>query len=169
MPVSCQDIEQTRHHRYPPICENVGHDGTRYYGSALDRIRASTERSIYWQIGQQFEEIDAELDRVSRLQDGWDSYHASAPSPGAIDLTKQLLRLLRAAMLPPDRVAPSAEGGVGICFVDADKYADLEIFNDLEILATAYRGKSEPRIWEVSTAVGSLEDAIRRIREHLNS
>src|SRR5580658_10594043 len=164
MPVSCQDIDQTHRHRYPPICENVGHEVTRYYGPALEQTQALREQSMYWQIGQQFEEINTELERVSRLQDGWDSYHASAPSQGAIDIARQLLRLLRAAMLPPNRVVPSAEGGIGICFVDADKYADFEIFNDREILATAYRGRSEPHVWEVSASAGSIEDAIRRIR-----
>jgi hypothetical protein len=71
--------------------------------------------------------------------------------------------------MPPSKVAASAEGGVGICFVEGEKYADIEIFNDGEMLATTYRGDSDARIWDLESDDASITEAINQIRAHLSA
>jgi hypothetical protein len=142
---------------------------TQYRGPALALIRVPNERSVYWQARQQFSTLGDELARLADLKDGWDSYRAAAPSPASIATAERILKLLRSAMLPPSRIVPSAAGGIGICFIDADRYADIEIFNDQEILATAYRGRSDPCVWEVNSDTESITEAIRQIRAHFDA
>jgi len=169
MPAPLQGIDRIDRLRHPPICEEIGPDVTQYLPPLLEKIQAMRDRSIYWRARQQFGVIYAELARLVNLKDGWDSYDAVPPSQAAIETAERILAHLRLEMLLPNRVVPSAEGGVGICFIDADRYADIEVFNDQEILGTTYRGKSEPHVWEVTASEESIGEAIKQIRAHLNT
>jgi hypothetical protein len=65
----------------------------------------------------------------------------------------------------PDRVAASAQGGIGIFFYDGHKYADIECFNTGEILGTIATGDQEPHIWEFP--VSEIKTALDRIGNYL--
>ena len=76
--------------------------------------------------------------------------------------------MLESVPLVPTRIVPSAEGGIAVCFVHGDRYADLECLNSGEILAVTYRGVAEPLVWEVAPESATLRTAIEHIRAHFN-
>ncbi|HEX6864516.1 MAG TPA: hypothetical protein VF414_16930, partial [Thermoanaerobaculia bacterium] len=67
------------------------------------------------------------------------------------------------------RLSPSVEGGVGIVFGTAgQRYADIECFNDGEVLAITSEPDAEPVVWPVNLEPDSLRQTIRRITAFLN-
>lgn len=109
------------------------------------------------------------LESFQALQRGWDSYNAEPPSELAIANARRILHLLwsRGATAPV-RLSPSVEGGVGVVFTGPKgKYADLECFNDGEILAVTSEGTSEPVVWSVEDEAGSLLLTLEKIRSFL--
>jgi hypothetical protein len=103
------------------------------------------------------------------LQRGWDSYNAEPPSETAISNARRILHLLwSGGATVPVRISPSVEGGVGIIFSGpGEKYADIECFNDGEILAITSEGSMEPSVWTVGGEAGSLRVTIEKIRSFL--
>ena len=93
------------------------------------------------------------LDSFRSLQTGWDSYEAEPPNETALENARQVLLLfMESESSLPVRVAPSAEGGVALIFSkgDSSKYADIECFNDGEILAITSKPAQEPTIWPLT-------------------
>ena len=116
----------------------------------------------------------AQLERLNSfrsLQRGWDSYNAEPPGETAITNARQVLGVLWSAGLASSirAVSPSAEGGVGIVFAGSGrKYADIECFNDGEILAVTSEGTTEPSVWPLSLEAGTLRRAVETISAFLN-
>jgi hypothetical protein len=71
-----------------------------------------------------------------------------------------LERFARTGLLP-SKMVPSAEGGVGMIFTRADRYADVEFLNNGEVLAAQYRGDQEPDVWEAS----DVRATVRRLTD----
>ena len=110
------------------------------------------------------------LDSFRALPRGWDSYEAEPPNEVALANARRLLRVAweyeGGAKL---RLSPSVEGGVGVIFgADAKKYADIECFNDGEILAITSAGTPEPSVWTVDASPEGFRAAIERISSFLN-
>src|SRR5262245_32797346 len=107
----------------------------------------------------------ARLDTFRRLQRGWDSYEAEPPSETAIDNARRVLAALwEEGAEARSRLSPSVEGGVTIAFTSPEgKYADIECFNDGEILAITSEGAAEPSVWPVGADAMSLRDAVVKI------
>ena len=105
---------------------------------------------------------------LSGLKDGWDSYAAPPPNRTAIQKALHILDLLDMPDLLGVRILPSAEGGVGICFVRGDRYADLECSNDGEVFGIRHIGRQAPTLLPTDGSDISIVDAIREIRDHIN-
>jgi hypothetical protein len=105
------------------------------------------------------------LDALRSLQRGWDSYEAEPPSETATDNARRVLEALwEEDAEARTRLSPSVEGGVAIVFTGSEgKYADIECFNDGEILAITSEGAAEPSVWPVGADAVSLRDAVVRI------
>jgi len=105
---------------------------------------------------------------LSDLNQGWDSY--AAPSPNRIAITKaiHILDFLDGPDLLNVRILPSAEGGVGICFVRGDRYADIECSNDGEVFGIRHVGRHAPTLLTTDGSDLSIKAALREIREHIN-
>jgi hypothetical protein len=108
--------------------------------------------------GNRIAALCEEVDEMRWLQPDWNGYASEPPNEFGRDLAKQIL-LTATNILVPNRVAPSAQGGVGICFYRGNKYADVECLNTGEILATTSDGTGRPQVWEVkpSEVKGALE------------
>jgi hypothetical protein len=100
-----------------------------------------------------------DVEEMKSLQVDWNGYGSEAPNDFARDLAKQILLSAVRNAVVPNRVAPSAQGGVGICFYRGEKYADIECLNSGEILATLSDGTGRPEVWEVkpTESTGALE------------
>lgn len=109
------------------------------------------------------------LFELKNLEANWDSYGAPPPNARSLFEAQRILtRLVDEEAMSPSRVVPSAEGGVGIVFVQDDRYADFECFNDGAIAAViSDRSRGTPKVWNVDDR--SLSDSIQRIREFLDA
>ena len=69
------------------------------------------------------------LDTFGKLEKGWNGYSALAPTILAIENAKSLVRESVAADTLPERVEPSAMGGVGITFTFDNRDVVVELYN----------------------------------------
>ena len=102
----------------------------------------------------------ARLETFRGLAPGWDSYDASPPNETALRNGRIVLGFVHEQEeSPPVHVAPSAEGGVLLVFsAGGPKYADIECYNDGEILAILSEPSGEPTIWRLTLE----EEQLRR-------
>ncbi len=66
---------------------------------------------------------------LGRLKKGWNSYSAPPPAPAAIGNAKMLLTLASVAGIIPERIEPSAMGGVGVTFTAGSREVAVEFYN----------------------------------------
>jgi hypothetical protein len=108
----------------------------------------------------------SKLSRLSTDASLW--LEAGPPSDLATAWARLVLDQLQSYRLLPTRVVASAEGGVGLCFVDGAKYADIECLNSGTILGVISDSSTRPLVWEVEQTAGGIARASERIREFLN-
>jgi hypothetical protein len=95
---------------------------------------------------------------------------AEPPSVNAQVLASVMLRQLQAAdQTPPTRVVASAEGGVAICFVSSNKYADVEFLNTGEILGVVSNRHDTPIVWQIGQSPREFMAAAFRISRFIHS
>jgi hypothetical protein len=107
----------------------------------------------------------ARLETFRGLAPGWDSYDASPPNETALRNGRIVLGFVHEQEeSPPVHVAPSAEGGVLLVFsAGGPKYADIECYNDGEILAILSEPSGEPTIWRLTLEEEQLRTSFERI------
>ncbi|MDZ4800756.1 MAG: hypothetical protein SGI92_21570 [Bryobacteraceae bacterium] len=114
---------------------------------------------------ESFRPLVAELDKI-RLR-----IHTleTRPSETAFECVRSLLGRLQMLELTPNAVLVSAEGGLALTFEAASKYADLECFNNGEIVGVLSdrQGTIEP--FAVSDSFEGITVAIRKVRAFLAS
>jgi len=91
------------------------------------------------------------------------------PNVMAIDAAAWVLEYLGKISFMPTRIVASVEGGVAICFVSKDKYADIECFNSGEILAATSDGKNDPNIWSVPQNISGILETVKGIRDYIRA
>lgn len=116
---------------------------------------------------KRFRQSTNQLEDCRTLKSGWDSYEADPPSDKAISYAGTILDALKKVDFLPSCVCPSVEGGVGIAFVAGDVYADIECFNDGEILAALSAKYKNTTIIEINWE--TLDSTIDKIRKFLQS
>ena len=115
------------------------------------------------------DELLAELDALKKLQHGWDSYSAPAPSRTAIKNAKALVVEAVKLGAEPERVEPSAMGGVGVTFSAGRREVVVEFYNN----GTAHALFSNDATVDMSTrAVSTTREGrcglIGEVRNHLH-
>lgn len=109
-----------------------------------------------------------ELDALRRLPADWDSYGSPPPNETAMsNLAVILRRLYEIDDGQILSIVPSAEGGCAVCFVEDARYADIECFNDGNVLAVISEGTGTPDVWPVR--MDEIGDALQRIRAYLGA
>lgn len=98
----------------------------------------------------------------------WPS-EAEQPSADALGWGRSILLRLFACDVLPARVIASAEGGVAVCFVDGDRYADIESHNSGVILGVLSNKRNRPTVWEVERSADGIARAVQRIGEFIHS
>ena len=110
----------------------------------------------------------SELSDMVNLPDDWDGYGAKPPSSKAVEQAQHVLRMCFGRELVPVAVLPSSEGGVGIAFMRTGRYADIEMLNNKTVLAVVSGDDTEPEVWSLTFTDDCLEEAIGRIKSHIN-
>jgi hypothetical protein len=117
----------------------------------------------------QMEQQFSRLEEFRRLEPGWDSYDAPAPSERAVAYARRILRFIWDHDLPlAPSVSPTADGGILLVFSSEPRYADIECFNNGEILALTSEGEGAPSIWPIDTEADNLTIALEQIRAFIN-
>jgi hypothetical protein len=111
----------------------------------------------------------SKLDWIQKLESGWNGYSSPAPSRTAVVTARRFLASLLAKAYEPYRIAPSAEGGVGITHKRKNRRVYVEFFNDGEVFALFSDGESEPRSERVNQDADQFRDLIAKIREYLDA
>ena len=111
------------------------------------------------------------LGSFRNLHRGWDSYEAEPPSETALENAQRFIRfLMDSESSLPVRVAPSAEGGVTLVLSSGgSRYADIECFNDGEVLAIISEPAQEPTIWPVTLDEEDLGTVLAQITIFLDA
>jgi hypothetical protein len=94
---------------------------------------------------------------------------AVGPTREASGWAHAALGVLQAYSLIPSRVIATVEGGVAICFVEGDKYSDIECFNTGAVLGVTSSRRGRPFVWEIKPDTGGFARAADRIRAFLRS
>jgi hypothetical protein len=110
-----------------------------------------------------------QLCALTKLEANWDSYGAPAPNQTAVVNTVRVLEALQPYELGLARILPSAEGGVGICFVNGNRYADIECSNDGEMIGVRYVGTEMPILIDINESGDAITAALEQIRTHLGA
>lgn len=137
-----------------------------YYQLEAD-VGKSLGGSQFMTVGHDFTVIEENLNRLQRLELGWDSYDAEPPSSDAIRRAKDFLRLFRATLLTPSKVLPSGEGGVALSFYSENgRDAYIEFLNDGEDQAVLYSNLGELAEYAVESSPEGASRLAHLIREH---
>jgi hypothetical protein len=134
-------------------------------------VRRSIQGSRYLISLNVFEGLEDSVDNLISVSPNWNSYGSPAPTLESIDRAKHILRVLRARLLEPERVLPSADGGVSFTFIsDTISRAAIESLNNGETYVLLYdlRGNSQTVEWPTSHTDAQL-DLIGRVATHLRS
>lgn len=104
---------------------------------------------------------------IRKLSDNWNGYGSKAPNATALRASQDIFDSLHKMDFAPTKVAPSAEDGVSIIFVNGDKRAMIECYNDGDIVAAIYTSYDEPKVWIVENYAASIEIALYDIESFL--
>lgn len=94
--------------------------------------------------------MSSNIAELFKLGKGWDGSEAEPPSLESIDLGLKVFNSLKALGLNPS-IGPSVEGGIGVSVGDihGEKYADVEFFNDGDILGCILKD-GNPHLMELT-------------------
>jgi hypothetical protein len=135
-----------------------------------ERVKADHELlfgSIYRSAIARQDRNRARVQGLVGLRPNWDSYGAPAPNNRAASNAIRVLNLLQSLNLEPTGILASAEGGIGICFIRGERYADIECSNEGEVLGVHYAGAQMPALLETDGTDVSILAALGRIRDHI--
>lgn len=112
------------------------------------------------------------IQSMSKLRPDWDARGAPPPNVAALYWAKTSILIARERGFPlPDRVRPTAEGGVAMIFGTTRRVASLEFFNDGEI-ASMRLVDGRPQYQDVDAddaalfrELRAIEDAVRGASE----
>lgn len=111
----------------------------------------------------------AAIEEFMKLEAGWDGYDAPAPNGEAARLAKTAMGIASAEGLSIDRIVPAGEGGIALCFLDRERYADIECLNDGEVFSALSDGRGYRNVIQVQVTRDDLQKATRRIGEFLGA
>jgi len=157
--------------RIPVAVENnaVGPEWEELRTTVKGALRNSVESSVFWNTAILYVKAQTQLYLLESLRSNWDTYGAPAPNDTAMGNAIRILEHMTPFDLSAAKIIPSAEGGIGFCFVVGDRYADIEASNDGDILGVRYVGKHTPVLIPIGGTVESIEDALAQIRDHISA
>jgi len=97
------------------------------------------------------------IDSLANSKPTWAGREVEPPAQQAIETAKDAYRRIFTGGFITDRIVASGEGGVALCFLRGDAYADMEFLNDGELLAcTLDRTSGATEVWEFSLEMISV-------------
>jgi hypothetical protein len=144
-------------------------DVSREYQLAERALIDSREGSEYIRRRIAEVELDNKLIKLACVKPGLNMYEGEPPSQDALRTASLLGRTFIGYGLIPDAVTASSEGGIAICFMRNQKYADVECLNSGEILAVRYSAADDPAAWEIRPDAVASDATAKTFSEYLSA
>lgn len=111
------------------------------------------------------ERLDRQISEIRKLGPNWNSYGAEPPNAQAFELLERIRTAAQSLSIDITRIVPSADGGVGACFVRGEQYAHIEASNDgdLWLVFRSPSGESVDR----EIRFDEIQEALLSIRSQL--
>ncbi len=138
------------------------------YRQSNTSLRERTRLSEFLRTFEERLVQDQQIRQLRGLQKGWDSYDAEPPNDTAFALIDRVLGAAQEQRIVITRIVPSAEGGIGACFVAGSRYAHIEASNDGELTLVMFSGNDPAQVSEIQDDQPALVEALNRIRQHSN-
>lgn len=113
-------------------------------------------------------ELHDRMKQLASLPANWDTFGTERPSQEAISAAAQIAESFIGFGLVPDAIVPSAEGGVAVCFLRNQKYADIECLNSGEVLAVRYSSQDDPQAWAVPANIAP-DATVQTVSQYLSA
>jgi hypothetical protein len=157
--------QEEKSSEFPLSTENnaVGGTSEELRVKVSEGLRDTLGHSVFWTDTVLRNRVQAKIHMLGALQSNWDSYGAPAPSKKALENAARILRRLSAFDLARTRVVPSAEGGIGFCFGEDDRYADIESSNEGDVIGVRYTGMQPPIVIETDGTDAAIDAALEEI------
>jgi hypothetical protein len=141
------------------------------YNQPASADKSNFESSRFYEDNNIFNKFQARITALSLIKDNWNSHGSEAPSEKSINDAYKVLSSLRNHLLLPERVLPSAEGGVSFTFVsDKPCRGAIEVLNTGESYLLLYDLQGNSYVSEWPTEATSAQDALLdMLRTHLRS
>lgn len=136
-----------------------------------ERYQAALERASVPQIPQGQGWTQAARRKVALLtglKDNFDSDGAEAPNEFSLGSAKDILELLEAVNLRPDKISPAALGGVAFIFRKDALYVGLIVYNDGELLVESKGEGGWVDVFEGSCTAENMKVGVARANELLS-
>jgi hypothetical protein len=137
------------------------------YTKSNAKLRERSRNSEFLRIVDQQRQQELQIQSLQELRFNWNSYNAEPPNATAFARTHQVLATARKQRIEVTRIVPSAEGGIGVCFVAGNRYAHIEASNDGELTFVMFSGNDPAQMGEIQDEQ-ALVEALNRIRQHTN-
>lgn len=157
-----------------PMKPSVGPNFGLFFSSATfnfsKRFMADPDIQIPKQnkIQEQLINVVKQLKAMWKLRDNWDGFGAAAPNSMAFRAAHDVLLALHEAALMPTDIEPSVEEGITFTFVNGDKYAFLEIYNEGDIAVGHFEGDKDPVAYEFKDTFEQVTQATQKVLEFIN-
>jgi hypothetical protein len=149
--------------------ERTASDDVRALVNKLKKdFEASRGRSQVRALLDRFDSINGLLNELYFVPDDWNAYGSPSPSKQSIEFARSILNSLWGESLLPDRVLPSADGGVAFVFrSDSENRAVIESLNEDETCLLLYdrQGNSKTLTWSDDAA--EKRELFRLLQLHL--
>jgi hypothetical protein len=124
--------------------------------------------SKFLQVAREYRELSSCLFAYTMLADDWNSYGAEKPSTASIEATARFLKRLIAELFMPNRLVPSAEGGVAVYFNRGTKNSYIEYRNSGDVILAMYDNNSDPQVIELTKSDADEQRALSLIRTYIS-
>lgn len=156
----------------PAVLDTFERTSSDVVRSLVKRLRGAYEASRnYSRVRDSIDRFDALnglLNELNFVPDNWNAYGSPSPSKRSIEFARTILYSLLSETLLPDRVLPSADGGVAFVFrSETDNRAAIETLNEDETYVLLYdrQGNSKTLTW--SDAASEKSELFRQLQLHL--
>lgn len=171
------DYDNAQRRRHPAIYGEVrsspqlGAEGAeRTDRIFLKQLVSVAFGSRYIESEQRFNALRDQLTKLRHVGANWDGFDAPPPDADAIAAAESALNILRSLNALPTDVFPSADGGVGICFIQNERYAHIEFENSGGTWVLMYGPEKPTTTWQLrSNDADSFAGAWNEISANLQS
>lgn len=158
---------------YSGVLQNAtANNSIRSLNSDQDNLEKRNQSvSRFYEDKNIFNQLQIRAESLAQVSANWNSYGSESPNSAAIQDCVEVLRSLRAHLLVPERLLPSAEGGVSFTFVsDTPARGAIDVLNTSEAYMVLYdlQGNSQVLEWPKGDEEKQAE-LIEGLRDHLRS